>query len=76
MSGIIEQDVDIIGYQVNRLGIMGGGIALQIKKKYSYVYKEYKKICNPINPKKNLGKCQIIPIKEGDKIIKINKNQV
>lgn len=55
---------------------MGGGIALQIKKKYSYVYKEYKKICNPINPKKNLGKCQIIPIKEGDKIIKINKNQV
>lgn len=43
MSGIIEQDVDIIGYQVNRLGIMGGGIALQIKKKYPYVYKEYKK---------------------------------
>ena len=63
---LLEANLDIIGHQVNGLGIMSGGIALQIKKRYPLVYKEYKKICNPLLPKKNLGKCQVVSTQIGD----------
>lgn len=42
---------DIIGHQVNCLGVMGAGLAKQIKAKYYETFLEYKKICD--NHKEN-----------------------
>lgn len=39
------KDVDIILHQVNCMGVMGGGIAKQIKNRYPYVYEEYLAFC-------------------------------
>lgn len=36
----------IIGHQVNCKGVMGGGVALQVKNNYYNVYKEYRDLCS------------------------------
>lgn len=45
IGNIFECEEDIIAHQVNCLGIMGGGIALQIKKLYPNVFDEYYNYC-------------------------------
>lgn len=58
---LLKAKEDIIGHQVNCKGIMGGGIALQIKKKYPNVFVGYKSECfNGGYGRGLLGKCQII----------------
>lgn len=42
---IFDMNVDIIGHQVNLYGIMGGGIAREIKERFPDVYEEYREIC-------------------------------
>ena len=44
----------VIGHQVNCLGVMGAGLAKQIKDKYSEVYIEYLKFCKKENPLGNV----------------------
>lgn len=39
---LLKADVDIIGHQVNCRGVMGAGIALQLRQKYSGLYDHYK----------------------------------
>ena len=41
-GNLLESPVQIIAHQVNCLGIMGGGIALQIKNKWPRVFEDYK----------------------------------
>lgn len=41
-GNLLESPVQIIAHQINCLGIMGGGIALQIKNKWPRVFTEYK----------------------------------
>ncbi|MDM5320060.1 hypothetical protein QUF57_08725 [Bacillus pumilus] len=41
-GNILETSEDIICHQVNCKGVMGAGLAKQIKSKYLNVYKEYK----------------------------------
>ena len=41
---IFDMNVDIIGHQVNLHGIMGGGIAREIKERFPDVYEEYREI--------------------------------
>lgn len=46
----VEQDIltvgaDIIVQQVNCMGVMGAGLALQIKRKYPWVERQYKEVC-------------------------------
>lgn len=57
--------VDIIGHQVNCLGVMGGGLALQIAQKYPKVEEAYRKYiddwCQHGTQKHLLGHCQIVP---------------
>ncbi len=60
---ILNAKENIIVHQVNELGVMGAGLALQIKNKYRNVYEKYKKYAN----KDCLGKIQLI---------KINKHQM
>lgn len=41
-GNLLETDCFLIAHQVNCLGIMGGGVAKQIKAKWPIVYQEYK----------------------------------
>ena len=55
---LLKTDVEVIIHQVNTQGVMGAGIALQIKNKWSEVYKEYKDYCNDVTDSKELlGAC-------------------
>lgn len=59
-SNLLEVKSGIICHQVNCIGAMGAGIALQIKNKWPVVFNDYKKECQLFvhNPKKLLGKVQ------------------
>ena len=61
-GNLLDAKVDAIMHQVNCQGVMGSGIAKQIRDKYPYVYKEYQKLCrkHKNNPSELLGCCQII----------------
>jgi O-acetyl-ADP-ribose deacetylase (regulator of RNase III) len=60
---IFESGADIICHQVNCQGVMGSGIAKQVKNKYPKVYKEYKKRCDIYSPKAMLGTAQFVGTK-------------
>ena len=56
---ILQAKEDIIAHQVNAMGVMGSGLAKQIKEKYPEVFEQYRKFF--INNKFTaLGKCQIV----------------
>ncbi len=40
-GSVLDAKENIIGHQVNCIGVMGAGLALQIKNKYSMVFEEY-----------------------------------
>lgn len=66
---LLEAKEDIYGHQVNCLGIMEAGIALQIKKRFSTVYSQYKKCCEENDKNKSLlGCCFIVPTESGKSI--------
>jgi O-acetyl-ADP-ribose deacetylase (regulator of RNase III) len=57
--------VDAIGHQVNCLGVMGGGLALQIKNKWPVVFETYVEFINSAiretrSLKGCLGCCQLV----------------
>jgi O-acetyl-ADP-ribose deacetylase (regulator of RNase III) len=74
-GNILNAPEDIIGHQVNCMGVMGVGLAYQIKKKYPVVFDEYIKLHDSIILKygkhegrgKLLGSAQFIDV--GDKTI-------
>lgn len=61
---IFESGADIICHQVNCQGVMGSGIAKQVKEKYPEVYIKYKKICDEHTQDRSslLGKVQLIDV--------------
>jgi len=64
-GNLLESPVHVIAHQVNCLGIMGGGIALQIKNKWPAVFEKYKEFiadwehCNNDLP---LGYCYAVEL--------------
>lgn len=62
---LFDSKANIIAHQVNCQGVMGSGVALQVKQKYPNVYEGYKRICNG----KMLGKIQLIPINSHKQMI-------
>lgn len=62
---LLETDVDVIIHQTNCYGVMGAGLALQIKKKYPDVFAEYYHICKSNEPKSLIGECLIIETDDG-----------
>ena len=47
VGDLLKQDkVDIICHQTNCKGVMGAGIAFQIKRTYPEVFKKYKEFCD------------------------------
>lgn len=59
---ILEATEDIIGHQVNCQGVMGAGLAKQIKDKYPIVYNGYLNYCKNRNPHELLGEVQLIQV--------------
>lgn len=57
---IFNSGADMICHQVNCQGIMGSGIAKQVREKYPVVYEEYKKKCDIYSPKALLGIAQFV----------------
>lgn len=67
---LLEAKEDVIGHQVNCQGVMGSGVALQIKKKYPDVFKTYKNMVKDYK-KANidlLGLVLTVPV-EGSKCV-------
>ena len=69
-GNILNCSENIIVHQTNCLGIMGGGIALQVKKLYPNVYNEYSNLCKDYkeNPSQLLGYTQFVKTPD-DRII-------
>lgn len=65
-SNLLDVQRGIICHQTNCIGVMGGGIALQIREKWPKVYKEYSIECALFkkDPKCLLGHAQDIIVKE------------
>ena len=59
-GNILDASENIICHQVNCKGVMGAGLALQIRDEYPEVYEEYLEWCNNVNSSKLLGRCQIV----------------
>lgn len=66
-GNILNAQEDIICHQVNCLGIMGAGLALQIRNKFPATYNRYYKTCKQHKPEDLLG--HILFTKENNKII-------
>jgi len=62
---ILQAKEDIWCHQTNAMGVMGGGIAKQIREKYPEVYKSYKELCNKRNPNDLLGSVQYVECHNG-----------
>jgi O-acetyl-ADP-ribose deacetylase (regulator of RNase III) len=44
-GNLLDSDAQVIGHQVNCKGVMGGGVALQIRKKWPHVFDKYVAYC-------------------------------
>ena len=66
---LLKSNATFICHQTNCLGIMGGGIALQVKNQYPEVFKTYKDVCSSFGWQFCLGKCQIINKVTGESVI-------
>ena len=66
---IISKDITtieegIICHQVNTQGVMGSGLALQIKRKFPVAFTEYKRFCDTLTDKELLGAVAMVMITE------------
>ena len=68
---IFESGADIICHQVNCQGVMGSGIAKQVRQRYPWVYAHYKYLCNEETPDELLGVIEEVYINEIQMIINI-----
>lgn len=57
---IFESGADIICHQVNCQGVMGSGIAKQVREKYPVVYEKYKHYCDIYSSEALLGIAQFV----------------
>jgi O-acetyl-ADP-ribose deacetylase (regulator of RNase III) len=65
-GNLLDATENIICHQVNCQGVMGSGLAKQIRDKYPSVYLKYNSFCNGKSPKELLGQMQIVQL-SGDK---------
>jgi O-acetyl-ADP-ribose deacetylase (regulator of RNase III) len=77
-GNILETEENVIVQQVNCMGVMGAGLAKQIREKYPKVYSEYLNYCNKHaeDRKKLAPSVVIIELKQWSKIGLIKKVDV
>ena len=61
---IFESGADIICHQVNCQGVMGSGLAKQVRERYPAVYRAYKEWCEDYKTEELLGMSQFVPVKK------------
>lgn len=66
---IFKSGADVIIHQVNCHGVMGGGIALQVRQKYPEVYKKYVNVCKKYDADTLLGMMQTAKANDGTVIV-------
>lgn len=59
---IFDADVAIIAHQVNCIGVMGGGLALQVRRRFPSVYEDYRLKCESEGINNLLGTMQICKV--------------
>lgn len=57
---VLKTPFEIIAHQTNCMGVMGGGVAKQIREQYPFVYEEYKSAVTQYGSMYMLGKGQIV----------------
>ena len=62
VGSLLDAKENFICHQVNCKGIMGGGIALQLRNKYKGLYEEYKDFCDVVQHK--LGKVSFYKVED------------
>lgn len=70
-ANLLDTQFQFVAHQVNCRGVMGAGIALQIKNKYPEVYNAYKVFCDINTAKPPLGKSLCIWTKDNHCIINV-----
>ena len=70
---IFESGADVILHQVNCQGVMGSGVAKQVRMKYPWVYGAYKKLCEKCKRtgQRMLGRSQEVFIDEHRVIVNL-----
>ena len=59
-NDLLKVDVDVIAHQVNCKGVMGAGLARQVREQFPAVYEAYRRACNNVAKSSDLlGKIQI-----------------
>ena len=65
---LFESEADVILHQVNCQGVMGSGVAKQVRERYPWVFATYKDLCEgvPLSERAEwlLGRCQLVFIDE------------
>lgn len=63
---LLESHANIIVHQVNCMGVMGAGLARQIRSKWPNVYNEYRALCDEVSaPRDLMGKAQMVSVEPG-----------
>lgn len=63
---LLESYANVIVHQVNCMGVMGAGLARQIRAKWPSVYNEYRALCVEASaPRDLMGKAQIVSVEPG-----------
>ena len=62
---LLKADETYIVHQVNCYGVMGKGLALQIRNKYPDVYRRYQNYCEEHLVKDLIGRILLIPTDDG-----------
>lgn len=70
-GNLLDADVDAILHQVNCQGVMGSGLAKQIRNKYPSVYKHYHEVCSLYSSDQLLGKIQVVEVKRSGKTLSV-----
>lgn len=68
---IFDSNADAILHQVNCMGVMGSGVAKQVRKKYPLVYESYKSYCDERGAEGVFNTIQICPIGAGRHIVNL-----
>ena len=59
-GNVFNSNATFIMHQVNCKGVMGSGVAKQVKEKYPNVFYAYKRRCDAFSPKVLLGTAQLV----------------
>ena len=66
---VLNSDADVILHQVNCKGKMGAGLALQIKNRYPFLYRQYVDFCSTVaDSSALLGEALIVPVRDNQSI--------